>query len=222
MFLLTGVLWLYSNVIEGAVPTINKLKDLNKRVYFVTNNSTKTISELWEHSTQHGFNITKEEIISTSHAVAAYLKDRNFNKTVYIVGSIGIAKELEAVGIEHLPIGPDVLNKTLGQYMSEDFKKEENVKAVVVGFDEHFSFLKLLKAGSYLNDTDCLFIATNTDERFPCGALTIPGTGAIVRSVETCAERKAFIIGKPHPRICDSLIKEGIIVAERTLMIGDR
>lgn len=105
----------------------------------------------------------------------------------------------------------------------ENLKLDPHVGAVVVGFDEHFSYPKMLKAACYLGNPDTLFIATNTDQRFPMGGnLVIPGTGSIVKSIETCSGRKPLIIGKPNSIIADVLLKEHSVDPKRTLMIGDK
>lgn len=217
-----GVLWVYGKAIAGAADAMNNLKSMGKRIYFCTNNSTKTRSELLEKGVQLGFHITEDGIISTAHATAAYLKHRNFNKKVYVIGSEGITKELDAVGIAHTEVGPDVMQGSLGEFMAKHLILEQDIGAVVVGFDEHFSFPKMTKAASYLSDPDCLFIATNTDERFPMPTLVVPGSGSFVNAIQTCAEREPIVIGKPNPAICATLVKEKIVDPARTLMIGDR
>ena len=53
------------------------------------------------------------------------------------------------------------------------------VKAVVVGFDPHISYKKLVKTSSYLGNPDCLFVVSNEDARLPSkGPILIPGTKA--------------------------------------------
>ncbi|XP_063697005.1 glycerol-3-phosphate phosphatase [Culicoides brevitarsis] len=217
-----GVLWIYTNTIPGSPEVINKFTALGKRVFFITNNSTKTREEFLEKATKMNYNVNAENILSTAFLVAQYLKNLNFQKKVFIVGSTGIARELDAAGIKHTDVGPDVLETNLADLVQKGFTPDPEVGAVVVGFDEHFSFPKMFKAASYLSNPDVLFIATNTDERFPMPGFVVPGTGSIVRSIETCGERKALVMGKPSPYACEYILKTYGIDPKRTLMVGDR
>ncbi|XP_017059055.1 glycerol-3-phosphate phosphatase isoform X2 [Drosophila ficusphila] len=217
-----GVLWIYGQALEGSVDVMNQFKAMGKSIYFCTNNSTKTRSELLKKGVELGFKINENGIISTAHATAAYLKRRNFSKRVFVIGSEGITKELDAVGIQHTKVGPEPMQGSLAEFMATHLKLDTDIGAVVVGFDEHFSFPKMMKAASYLNDPECLFVATNTDERFPMPNMIVPGSGSFVRAIQTCAERDPIVIGKPNPAICESLISQNKIDPARTLMIGDR
>lgn len=114
------------------------------------------------------------------------------------------------------------MNSTLRELVL-NLKLDEEVGAVIVGFDEHFSYPKMLRAASYLGNPDCIFVATNTDERFPMHTkLVVPGTGSIVTAVETAAGRPAFCVGKPNSYIREMIMKEYGVDPNRTIMIGDR
>lgn len=216
------MLWLFTEIIGDAPKVINRLKEMGKGVYFVTNNSTKTRGEFADKAKSMNFNVGLAEIISPSYMAAQYLHSRGFDKEVYIIGSNGIAQELDAVNIRHHGVGPDENSENLNKFLQEEFKNNPDVGAVIVGFDEFFNFKKMVRACSYLDRPECLFLATNTDERFPTPDHVIPGTGALVKAVETAAERVPTIMGKPHPHARDILMKTCSLDPERTLMIGDR
>ncbi|CAK1586135.1 unnamed protein product [Parnassius mnemosyne] len=215
-----GVLWIDNNAIPGSADTMNYFRKIGKQIFFVTNNSTKIRGDFAIKAQQLGFIANEDEILSTSYLVAHYLKSIGFKKKVYIIGSNGIGDELKAVGIRHIGIGPDHVKPDFKSMKSTDLDPE--VGAVVVGFDEHISYPKFMKAASYLASDECLFLATNTDERFPkSSSIIVPGTGTLVRAVETCSERKALVLGKPNEYVRKFLESRGLDPA-RTLMIGDR
>ncbi|EEB11037.1 Pyridoxal phosphate phosphatase, putative [Pediculus humanus corporis] len=222
-----GVLWIFRNVIENSQHTINKFMEKGKSVFYVTNNNTLTREEFVEKFHKLGFNATKENVICTSYLAAEYVKSLNLNKKVYLIGNPAIVKEFGKAGIRHTEIGPDVIDSNLENYVNTKLKIEPDVGAVVIGFDEHFSYPKILKAATYLSDPDCHFIATCADECLPVkkdmGINNVfPGSGAFVSCLEAVSGRKAFILGKPNKYMLQDIIKVHNIDPSKTLMIGDR
>ncbi|XP_075214538.1 glycerol-3-phosphate phosphatase-like isoform X2 [Lycorma delicatula] len=219
-----GVLWVGNDPFPGSAEVMNRFKELGKKTFFVTNNSTKTRSEFVQKCNNLGFKASVDEIVSTAYLAALYLNNSNFdrNKKVYIIGSKGISQELDLVGIKHCGVGPDVISSDVPTYLST-VNLESDIGAVIVGFDEHFSFPKMLKAATYLNDPEVHFVATNKDERFPHSSkIIIPGSGSIVNAISTCAERDPFIVGKPEAYLREAVIRGNGLNPKRTLMIGDR
>lgn len=219
-----GVLWLLNNTLPGATEVMNGFKADNKKVFFVTNNSTKSHTQFLEKFHSLGFQASANEIVSTSFLAAKYVKaNLDPAKRVYVIGSPAIACELDALNVKHFGVGEDYLKTPVPTFV-ENIKLESDVGAVLVGFDEHFSYPKLFQAASYLKDPNVLFVATNTDESFPVAGtnLVMPGTGSLVCAVKTCAGREPFVVGKPSSYICNVLMESNKIDPSRTIMIGDR
>ena len=82
----------------------------------------------------------------------------------------------------------------------------------------------MLKAITYLNNPEVIFLATNLDERFPWGEnMVLPGTGSLVQTVITGSRRKPIVVGKPEKYMFEAVQKQfPNILPERTLMIGDK
>lgn len=150
-----------------------------------------------------------------------------------------IGRELEAVGIEHIGIGPDVFDTTLGEYFQEKYRLDSDVGVVISGVDPHFSFPKLLKAVNYLKNPEVLFLSTNSDDRLDFPTFYFPDAGeqaeklllirkivilgSFVKSIEAGSRRKATVIGKTSTFVCDLIAENAQPVNNaKTLMIGDR
>lgn len=161
-----GVIWRGDQAIPGAPRVINLLKEKGKRVFFVTNNSTKTRKMYAQKMSSLGFNVSEEEIFGTAYCCAMYLKTvSRLQGKVYLIGGTAMKEELEAVGIQQTGLGPDLITGKQNDWASVPLDPE--VKAVVVGFDEHFSYMKLNRALQYLSQQECLFVGTNRDTRLP-------------------------------------------------------
>lgn len=92
-------------------------------------------------------------MISSAYATAEYMLKIGFDKKVYVIGSKTLAMELEARGISTVGSGPDITEAALPAQVMQCLKQlDPEVGAVVVGFDEHFSFSKLFKAINYLRN----------------------------------------------------------------------
>ncbi|XP_073996000.1 glycerol-3-phosphate phosphatase-like isoform X2 [Rhodnius prolixus] len=216
-----GVIWLSSEVIPGALDAINGLKRVGKRIFFVTNNSTKSRADLLKKSLKLGFQVTVDEMITSAWLTAVYMKSLNFNKKAYLIGRKAIADELNEVGIECFGFGPD--HYSPGTTVEEHIAINPDVAAVIVGHDIDFSFPKMIKACNFLSDPNCLFIGTNLDPSLPLpGNKTAPGAGSFVKAIETASGREPVVVGKPSKIAVDEVLKSKGLNPRRALMIGDR
>ena len=140
-----------------------------------------------------------------------------------MIGTEGMQDELNSVGIEVFGLGAD---RDIPSDKKNELLKHElqsNIEAVLVGFDHHFNYNKLLKAASYLKDSTCHYIATNDAEGcVPIGPRHMqPVTGPLVAAVSVASRRQPLVIGKPNCYILECIQRERTLDLSKTLMIGD-
>eukprot|EP00585_Thalassiosira_rotula_P011265 CAMPEP_0196159916 /NCGR_PEP_ID=MMETSP0910-20130528/46562_1 /TAXON_ID=49265 /ORGANISM="Thalassiosira rotula, Strain GSO102" /LENGTH=394 /DNA_ID=CAMNT_0041424841 /DNA_START=9 /DNA_END=1194 /DNA_ORIENTATION=- len=132
-----GVIWRGDSLIDGIPETLAKLRALGKKMYFVTNNSTKSRAGYKKKFDSLGLDVPAEEIFSSSFAAAAYLEQTKFKesgKKVYVVGEVGIQEELDLIGVPHFG-GPEDGDKVPDMGPGCMVEHDPDVGAVVVGFD---------------------------------------------------------------------------------------
>ena len=233
-----GVLWRGPQLLPHSVDFIHRLQNLGKRVFFVTNNSTKSKQEYVEKFKGFGVELREgeDDIICASEMAARYLQAKQPHvKKAYVIGSEGLKEELRRCGIEccdeEKEDGKRVYNDLVDL---GDTEVEDGVGAVVVGWDLTFNMVKLTKAHIYLTHSStreeeskeegsqCLFIATNTDSSLPLpGGRSGPGTGVMVRALET-STMEPIVTGKPSDWMMEFISSNYSLDMTSTVMIGDR
>ncbi|XP_051540721.1 chronophin-like [Myxocyprinus asiaticus] len=216
-----GVIWNGETAVTGAPEVVSLLKQRGKRVFFVTNNCTRPREIYVQKFSRLGFtDVAEEEIFSSAYCSAAYLRDvARLQGKVYVIGCSGVMKELQDAGVsvveengEEEP-GTSIYNCPL----------DPDVKAVLVGYDENFTFMKLAKACCYLRNSECLFLATDPDPWHPLrGGRVTPGSGSLTAALETGSNRKATVIGKPSRFMFECIASQFDLDPDRSLMVGDR
>lgn len=185
-----GVLWRGETAVPGAPEALKALRARGKRLGFITNNSSKTRQAYAEKLRRLGFGGPAGsgaglEVFGTAYCTALYLRQRLAGAPApkaYVLGGEALKAELEAVGVACVGVGPEPLQGE-GPRAWLDAPLEPDVRAVVVGFDPHFSYMKLTKAVRYLQQPGCLLVGTNMDNRLPLengrfiAGPCAPGTG---------------------------------------------
>ncbi len=202
LFDLDGTLYRGNEVIDGAVPAVQRLVDAGVRVAYVTNNSTQTRQIFSEKLSRMGFLCTPELVYGTAYGAAREAARRGFSR-IAVVGEPGLKESLAEAGTEIV-----------------DF--DDRPEAVIVGLCRTFTY-DLMKAAMAAIRSGAFFIATNEDATFPIeGGGFIPGAGSVVAAIKTCSQTEPFVVGKPNPNLIQLAISELGVSAAETLVVGDR
>lgn len=206
VFDLDGVIYRGDEPQLHAAATVRELRRRGRKVFFLTNNSTKSREDFRRKLASMDIEVRVDEIMTSAHATALYLRDQGAaGKSVYIVGEDGLAGELEAIGMK-------VFRDAAG----------EGVEYVVVGMDRKFTYEKLAGAQQAIL-AGARFIATNTDATFPLpGGRLAPGGGSLVSAIQTASGVRPLLIGKPETYSTRKVLELAGCAAEKSVMVGDR
>ncbi|KAI5428364.1 phosphoglycolate phosphatase 1A, chloroplastic [Lathyrus oleraceus] len=220
-----GVIWKGDSLIEGVPETLDMLRAKGKRLVFVTNNSTKSRKQYGKKFETLGLNVNEEEIFASSFAVPAYLKSIDFpkDKKVYVIGEDGILKELELAGYKYVG-GPEDGGKKIELKPGFLMEHDEDVGAVVVGFDRYFNYYKIQYGTLCIRENPgCLFIATNRDAvTHLTDAQEWAGGGSMVGALVGSTQREPLVVGKPSTFMMDYVANKFGISKSQICMVGDR
>ena len=196
-----GVIYRGKKLIPGAKDFVDHLISTQTKFLFLTNNSEQTPLDLKRKLFDLGIaGIQESNFITSAMATAAFLHGQKPAGTVYVVGGGGLISELYKAGFS---------------------VSEQNPDYVVVGKTSSFNYEMLKKAMSMIINGS-KFIGTNPDVIDPAEHGFEPACGALLASIEIATGKKPYIIGKPNSLMMTIALKQLGVLADETLMIGDR
>jgi phosphoglycolate/pyridoxal phosphate phosphatase family enzyme len=201
---LDGVVYVGDQPTPRASEVFGAIKDAGKTRLFITNDPRHTTEEYARKVTGLGIPAKADEFLTSGRAAALYLQSEGkIGELIYVVGTEGLCREIEAVG---------------GRLL----RGEEgiNAKVVVVGGHQDFHYREL-KVATLAIRKGAAFIATNRDANFPMPDGLWPGTGPVVAAIEVATGVAPLVVGKPEKRIFQ--IACALFPSRRrAVMIGDR
>lgn len=195
---LDGVVYLGDQGIEGSGAALAELSAAGIELLYVTNNSTKTPTEVAakiEAST--GYAADPEFVVTSGVVTAARLS--GLVRTALVVGGRAIDVALESEGIDVTDVW-------------------QEAEAVVVGLDFGITYDKLAGATQALRN-GALFYATNTDSTYPTPEGLLPGGGVMVAALAMSSGVEPVVSGKPESEMQSYIAQRA---ASPVLVVGDR
>ena len=119
----------------------------------------------------------QSEIFNSGYIGAYYLKHfAEFPGRVYLLGGSGLQQEVELLDLAYSSSAEDQEPpKNASDVINVEI--EQDIGAVLVGYEAGFNLRMVTKACSYLKNPACVFVGTNEDSSLPIESpLLVPGT----------------------------------------------
>lgn len=196
-----GTIYLDEDLFDGSLDFINTLITNKTKYVFLTNNSSKSVSDYVNKLNRLNIPGDSSNIFTSGNAMGIYLNKYYEGKKVYLVGTKSLQQQLETYNINFVNDDPDI---------------------VVIGFDRELNYQKLEKACEFL-DNGAIFLATNCDLVCPIkNHRYIPDCGSMCQMITNATGKKPTYIGKPSPDMIYILSEKFGIPTSKIAMVGDR
>jgi HAD superfamily hydrolase (TIGR01450 family) len=197
---LDGTVYLGRDVVPGAVDAISRLRSMGKKIYFCSNNSSKTKSEYVERLTGLGIEASEDQIVLSTDGLIEYLNRQKVDN-IHILGTNSFKKT----------------------FLDEGFRIDsDKPEYVVLGYDTELNYQKLSTACRNINNgVDML--ATHCDAFCPTEDGPVPDIGAIIEMLKaTTGKEPVKVFGKPNAEMVEPLIRTFLLDPRKTMIVGDR
>jgi HAD superfamily hydrolase (TIGR01457 family) len=195
-----GTVYKGNDVIKGAPEFIERLKERKIPFVFLTNNSSSDREHYLSKLTKMGFNVSIDNILTSTTATITYIQKYHDGMSVYPIGTPKFVKEIKEAGIRTVHTDPDI---------------------VLMAFDTTITYEKINNAYQFIKKGSKL-IATHPDDLCPTEHGYDVDIGPFIRFFESMTDTKATIIGKPNKLMAEMAAERMNVPLKGTVMIGDR
>jgi HAD superfamily hydrolase (TIGR01450 family) len=206
VFDLDGTIYLGDDLLPGAKRLIEKLRELGKKVVFLSNNPTKDPRMYAEKLTRLGIPTPEEEIVNTVVTMTRWLLHNHPEATVFPISEEPLRRSLREAGIR----------------MSD---RAEEIDIVIASYDRAFDYRKLQIAFDAIwFHKRARLVTTNPDRYCPLpGGRGEPDAAAIVGAIEACTGARCEVnVGKPDQIMLETVMDRIGLDAADCVMTGDR
>ena len=206
VFDLDGTIYLGDELLPGAKRLVLKLRELGKRVIFLSNNPTKDPKMYAEKLGALGLETPASEIVNTVVTMTEWLLREHPGATVFPISEEPLKNSLFEAGIG----------------MSED---PAEIDIVIASYDRAFDYRKLQIAFDAIWFYGrSMLVTTNPDRYCPLpGGRGEPDAAAIVAAIEACTGTKCRVnVGKPDPIMLETVMGLIGLDARDCVVSGDR
>ncbi|WP_456277050.1 HAD-IIA family hydrolase [Bacillus sp. AK128] len=204
LFDLDGCIYFGNLPAPGSLELLRQLKEDQKDILFVTNNSTETAYEVSAKLKSMGLSVEANEVVTATECVGLYLYARYGSVKVKVAGSHSLKETLRKQGHQVL-----------------DLEQSERADYMVIGRDTTFHYMTLQYTVNEITK-GAKPISTNPDEYHLGGKHElVPETGSLVAAIEAITRKKIKSVGKPEPYIFKFALDKLNYQPHECLMIGD-
>lgn len=204
LFDMDGTIYNDNTIFDGTLDLLDYIKSINGRYIFVSNNSSRSVSDYVKKVNNMGIEASEKEFYISTQATAKYIKENYGDILVFASGTTSFIEGLKSYGIR----------------LTSEVNKE--AKLILMGFDTELTFKKLENLIQMLNYKDIPYIATNPDIVCPVSFGFVPDCGSIAQILANATGRTPKFIGKPEPTMIEIAMKNEGFSKEETVVIGDR
>jgi 4-nitrophenyl phosphatase len=206
VFDLDGTVYLGDELLPGAGRLLRRLRELDRRVAFVSNNPTRDPEMYADKLRRLGVEASVPEVLNTVVTMTRWLSRNHPDATVF-------------------PIAEEPLCRALAEAGIRTSDRPEEIDIVVASYDRGFDYRKLQIAFDAIwFHRRARLVTTNPDRYCPFpGGRGQPDAGAIVAAIEACTGATCEVnVGKPDPLMLEAAMELLGLEAGDCVMVGDR